>query len=59
VVLNSGGKKTRRTRKEKKNVPKIVATFIYASQGQHMHSARTKTYDNPQCVRKAAWWNIT
>jgi hypothetical protein len=37
------------TRKEKKKekkekIPKIVATFVYASsQGQRMHSARTNT----------------
>ena len=37
VVLNSGGKN-----KKRKNIPKIVATFVYASsQGQRTHSART------------------
>ena len=40
VVLNSGGN-TKKTKK--KNEPKIVATFVYASsQGQRTHSARTK-----------------
>ena len=39
VVLNSGGKNKK---KKKNNVPKIVATFVYASsQGQRTHSART------------------
>ena len=39
MVLNSGGKKRR---EEKNKVPKIVATFVYASsQGQHTHSAWT------------------
>jgi hypothetical protein len=38
VVLNSGGN----TKNKKKNKPKIVATFVYASsQGQRTHSART------------------
>jgi hypothetical protein len=42
VVLNSGGKKTKRKQEEEKNIPKIVATFVYASsQGQRTHSART------------------
>ena len=37
VVLNSGGKNNKR-----KKIPKIVATFVYASsQGQRTHSART------------------
>ena len=41
VVLNSGGNK-------KINVPKIVATFVYASsQGQRKHSARTNRSRNP------------
>jgi hypothetical protein len=36
VVLNSGGM----NKKRKEKIPKIVATFIYASsQGQHMSSA--------------------
>jgi hypothetical protein len=42
VVLNRGGKKT--TTRRKRKIPKIVATFVYASsQGQRTHSARTKT----------------
>jgi hypothetical protein len=41
VVLNSGGKK--KTRNKKRKIPKIVATFAYASsQGKRTHSARTK-----------------
>jgi hypothetical protein len=36
-----GGKKKKKKKKEK--IPKIVATFVYASsQGQRTHSARTK-----------------
>jgi hypothetical protein len=39
VVLNSGGNNNK---KRKKKIPKIVATFVYASsQGQRTHSART------------------
>jgi hypothetical protein len=42
VVLNCGGNK-KKTRKEKKKIPKIVATLVYASsQGQRTHSARNK-----------------
>jgi hypothetical protein len=41
VVLNSGGNNTK---KKKNNIPKIVATFVYASsQGQRTHSARTNS----------------
>jgi hypothetical protein len=40
VVLNSGGKNKNPTRG---NIPKLMATFVYvSSQGQRMHSARTK-----------------
>jgi hypothetical protein len=46
VVLNSGGNinnnKKRKEKKKKNNVPKILATFVYASsQGQRTHYART------------------
>jgi hypothetical protein len=42
-VLNNGTPITRKRRR--KNVPKIVATFVSASrQGQRMHSARTKIW---------------
>ena len=45
VVLNSGGNKNKNNNKKKKKIPKIVATFVYASsQGQRTHSARTKTF---------------
>jgi hypothetical protein len=41
VVFNSGGNKKK---KKKKKIPKIVATFVYASsQGQRTHSAQTNT----------------
>ena len=46
-VFNNGGKK----KNNKKKIPKIVATFVYASsQGQRTHSAQTKIsepYDIP------------
>jgi hypothetical protein len=46
VVLNSSGKKRKENNKKKKKIPKIVATFVYASsQGQRTHCART----NLQC----------
>ena len=42
AVLNNGGEK-----KKWNNIPKIVATFIYASsQGQRTHSARTNNAFN-------------
>jgi hypothetical protein len=43
VVLNSGGKKNKNPKNKKRKIPKIVATFVYASsQGQRTLSARTK-----------------
>jgi hypothetical protein len=42
VVLNSGGKNNP---KKKEKIPKIVATFVYASsKGQRTHSARTNIF---------------
>jgi hypothetical protein len=36
-----------RKQEEKEKIPKIVATFVYASsQGQRTHSARTKMFEN-------------
>jgi hypothetical protein len=37
-------KQEKKRKQEKKNIPKIVATFVYASsQGQRTHSARTNS----------------
>jgi hypothetical protein len=49
VVLNSGGKnKKTRKQKNKRKIPKIVATFVYASsQGQRTHSAQTNIQTIP------------
>ena len=42
VVLNSGGN-NKNNKKEKKKIPKIVATYVFAScQGQRTHYAPTK-----------------
>ena len=47
-VLNSGGKKERR---RKINIPKIAATFVYASsQGQRTHSAWTNVLNLTQLI---------
>jgi hypothetical protein len=56
VVLNNGGKKKTTTRKEKKRkIPKIVATFVYASSlGQRTHSARTNFHNVSSITNEAA-----
>jgi hypothetical protein len=50
VVLNSGGER------RKGKIPKIVATFVYASsQGQRTHSARTKILVSTPMIRGVLW----
>jgi hypothetical protein len=52
VVLNSGGKNKN---KKKRKIPKIVATFVYASsQGQRTHSARKYSNANNQLLAMSA-----
>jgi hypothetical protein len=47
--------KRRKERKKEKKMPFIVATYVYASsQGQRMHSARTKMYQVIR-IKKNTW----